>query len=34
MLVVTDSASTELSKVLQSEQAKDKNLILYFAGAG
>jgi len=34
MLVVTDNASTELKKVLQSEQAKKKNLILYFAGAG
>lgn len=34
MLVITDSASTELAKVLQSDQAKDKYLILYFAGAG
>jgi len=34
MLVVTDNASTELTKVLQSDQAKDKYLILYFAGAG
>jgi hypothetical protein len=34
MMVVTDSASTELRKVLESEQAKNKNLIFYFAGAG
>ena len=34
MLVVTESASAELQKVLQSDQAKDKNLIFYFAGAG
>lgn len=34
MLVVTDNASTELQKVLQSDQGKNKNLIFYFAGAG
>ena len=34
MMIVTDSASNELKKVLQSEQAKDKSLVLYFAGAG
>jgi hypothetical protein len=34
MLIVTDSASTELKKVLESDQAKDKNLVFYFAGAG
>ena len=34
MLVVTDKASEELKKVLTSEMALNKYLILYFQGAG
>lgn len=34
MLVVTDTASTELKKALDTEQAKDKYLVLNFMGAG
>ncbi len=34
MLVVTDSASTELKKVFDNDQARGKYLILYFQGAG
>jgi hypothetical protein len=34
MFLVTDSARTKLAEILSSEQAKSKNLILYFAGAG
>jgi hypothetical protein len=34
MLVITDKASAELKKALQTEQAKDKQLILYFQGVG
>ena len=34
MLVVTDVASGELKKALDSEQAKDKYLVLNFMGAG
>jgi len=34
MLKVTDTASTELIKVLDSDQGKGKYLIFYFAGAG
>ena len=34
MLVVTDSASAELKKALDTEQAKDKYLVLNFMGAG
>jgi hypothetical protein len=34
MLVVTDRASEELKKVLSSEIALNKYLILYFQGAG
>lgn len=33
MLVVSDKASEELGKVLESNQATGKNLIIYFAGA-
>jgi Fe-S cluster assembly iron-binding protein IscA len=34
MLVITDAASEALKKVLDSEQAKNKNLILYYQGSG
>jgi hypothetical protein len=34
MLNITNNASTELTKVLASDMAKGKSLILYFAGAG
>ncbi len=34
MLEVTDIAKEELSKVLNSESAKDKQLIIYFRGYG
>ena len=34
MLVVTDKARDELEKVLGSEKARDKYLVLYFMGAG
>ena len=34
MLVVSDTASTELKNVLASDQAKDKNLIIFFQGHG
>lgn len=33
MLVVSDKASEELNKVLGSDQASGKDLIIYFAGA-
>lgn len=34
MLAVSDTASTELQKVLEAPEHKDKKLILYFQGAG
>jgi len=34
MLEVTDTASSELRKVLDSDQGKDKCLIVTFAGVG
>ncbi len=34
MLIVTDKASEELQKTLESDQAKDKGLIIYYQGAG
>ncbi len=34
MLDVTDSASVELKKIMDSEQAKGKELILVFQGYG
>ncbi len=34
MFMVTDTASTELSKVLAAPEHKDKKLILYYQGAG
>lgn len=34
MLQVTDSASTELQKVMAAAQYKDKKLIIYFQGVG
>jgi hypothetical protein len=34
MLAVTDSASTQLSAVLNSDQAKGKQLIIFFQGYG
>jgi len=34
MLQVTPSASQELKKVLESEQAKGKQLIVFFQGFG
>jgi len=34
MINITDSASSELGKVLGKEDMKDKNLILYYMGAG
>lgn len=34
MLDVSDAAGTELRKVLDSAQAKGKNLIVTFAGVG
>jgi len=33
MLVVSDTASQELSKVMGSDQAQSKNLIIFLAGA-
>lgn len=34
MLKITDTAGQELRKVLESDAHKDKQLILYFMGAG
>lgn len=34
MLQISERAGEELNKVLASEQAKDKHLVLYFMGAG
>jgi hypothetical protein len=34
MLNISETASVELNKVLDSEQAKGKSLILYYMGAG
>lgn len=34
MLKVTDTAKTELEKVLASDMAKDKWLVLFYQGAG
>jgi hypothetical protein len=34
MLAVTNSASTQLSAVLNSDQAKGKHLIIFFQGYG
>jgi len=34
MLAVTDSASTQLQTVLNSDQAKNKQLIIFFQGHG
>lgn len=34
MLVVSDSAKSELEKVMQSDMAKDKQLILFYQGSG
>jgi len=34
MLHITDQASTELAKMLKAPEYKDKNLILYYMGAG
>jgi hypothetical protein len=34
MFVVTDTASSELAKVLTAPEHKDKKLILYYQGAG
>ena len=34
MLQVTDTASSELTKVLAAPNHKDKKLILYFQGVG
>jgi len=34
MLDITEKASIELNKVLQSDQAKGKSLIIYYMGAG
>jgi Fe-S cluster assembly iron-binding protein IscA len=34
MLAVTDSASTQLQTVLDSEQAKNKHLVIFFQGHG
>jgi hypothetical protein len=34
MLIVTDKASEELQKILASDQAKGKGLVLYYQGAG
>lgn len=34
MLVVSEKAGTELKKVLDSDSARDKFLVLYFMGAG
>ncbi len=34
MLSISDKASTELAKVLESPKASGKNLILYYMGAG
>jgi hypothetical protein len=34
MLQVSDTASVELNKVMESDQARGKHLILYYMGAG
>jgi hypothetical protein len=34
MLNITDKASSELAKAMESPKAKGKNLILYYMGAG
>lgn len=34
MLVISERAGEELNKVLDSDQSKDKHLVLYFMGAG
>lgn len=34
MLDISDKASIELNKVLRSDKAKDKELVLFFQGAG
>ena len=34
MINITDQASAELTKVLEAPEYKDKNLILYYMGAG
>jgi len=34
MIDITEKASQELKKVLDSDQAKGKNLIIYYMGAG
>lgn len=34
MLIVTDKASEELKKVLESDQAQGKGLVIYYQGAG
>lgn len=34
MINITDNASTELGKILGKEDMKEKNLILYYMGAG
>lgn len=34
MLVVTDTASAELKKVLDSPKGKHAHLVIYFQGAG
>jgi hypothetical protein len=34
MLVISDKAGQEIKKALDTDQAKDKHLVLYFMGAG
>jgi hypothetical protein len=34
MLEISDSATTELQKVLTTDQAKGKSLVIYFQGMG
>ncbi len=34
MLVITDNAGIELKKVLESKEAENKRLIIYYQGAG
>jgi hypothetical protein len=34
MLKISDKASEELTKVLESEQAQGKHLVLFFRGVG
>ncbi len=34
MLNITDKASSELNKAMESPKAQGKNLILYYMGAG